>query len=386
MIDYSLKNIQKRSLRSTLTILGIAVLITLVIVITGIVNFQKKTMHEHASAGGAGRLIVQSKMSGNNYPAKFIDFDENTGKQIVGLENIQHAISGNILFYELMPPLFPNNPPELLFAGVERGKEQCFTGNIVNLTRAQNGKSSFIGETTGRPVILGNKAKEYFEKQQGTLINVGSAIAIESKQYNVIGILCKSSDIIVNNSVIIPLDLLQKEINKCNQVSSVIVYLTDLKAKESVLSKIKVLCENTSILSTDSLLQNANEGIKLFEKLINGISSIVVLAAILLILTVMMVTINERTKEIGILRAIGTSKAKVIQIIIVEIFILSLAGSLLGCLFSGFILKYGLMEDLFDLLHILSFIPLCVLITLIAGIAPVLRVTKISPLESLRYE
>jgi hypothetical protein len=72
MFDYALKNITKRWIRSLLTILGVTVMLTLVIVITGIVSYQTRTMHAHASAG-AGKINVQPLLAGESYPAEGID-------------------------------------------------------------------------------------------------------------------------------------------------------------------------------------------------------------------------------------------------------------------------------------------------------------------------
>jgi len=75
MFDYAIKSILKRKTRSGLTVLGIMVLITLVIVISGIVSYQKRAMHEHASAG-VGKIMVQLMLAGTDYPTASIDLKE----------------------------------------------------------------------------------------------------------------------------------------------------------------------------------------------------------------------------------------------------------------------------------------------------------------------
>ena len=62
MFDYAIKNITKRWVRSLLTIVGVTVMLTLVIVITGIISYQTRTMHAHASAG-AGKINIQPLLS-----------------------------------------------------------------------------------------------------------------------------------------------------------------------------------------------------------------------------------------------------------------------------------------------------------------------------------
>ena len=120
--------------------------------------------------------------------------------------------------------------------------------------------------------------------------------------------------------------------------------------------------------------------------MVNTISTVVVLCAAFLVMTVMLITVKERTKEIGVLRALGATKWTVIGSIVWEIFLLSLIGSLLGCIASGFILRFALQENLFDLLHILTYLPLAILLTLGAGLMPAFNISRILPVEALRYE
>ncbi len=69
MFDYALKNITRRWTRSLLTIGGVMVMMTLVIVITGIVSYEIRTMNAHASAG-SGKINIQPVLAGSTYPAE----------------------------------------------------------------------------------------------------------------------------------------------------------------------------------------------------------------------------------------------------------------------------------------------------------------------------
>src|SRR5512137_209899 len=75
MFEYALKNILRRWTRSLLTIGGVAVMMTLIIVITGIVDYQIRTMNAHAAAG-SGKIDVQPLLAGTSYPAEGVDLSE----------------------------------------------------------------------------------------------------------------------------------------------------------------------------------------------------------------------------------------------------------------------------------------------------------------------
>ena len=103
-------------------------------------------------------------------------------------------------------------------------------------------------------------------------------------------------------------------------------------------------------------------------------------------MTVMVITIKERTSEIGILRIIGSRNITLIKSIIYEIFIISFLGSFIACIISGIVLRYFLMENLFDFLRIILYIPFSILLTVFSGVIPAIKILNVEPVEALRYE
>jgi putative ABC transport system permease protein len=103
-------------------------------------------------------------------------------------------------------------------------------------------------------------------------------------------------------------------------------------------------------------------------------------------MTVMLITVKERTREIGVLRALGASTGLIIRCVFWEIFLLSTTGSVGGAVAAGFVLRFALAENLFNLAHILKYLPLAVVLTLLSGVLPALSISRVMPVESLRYE
>jgi len=385
MFDYAIKNILKRKTRSVLTIIGIMVLINLVIVISGIVSYQKRVMHEHASAG-VGKIMVQSMLAGINYPTASINLKESLADEILNRDDIQDPISGKVIYWQIEPPPYPNEPPQLLITGVEIGKEAAFTGSISHQTRAAFGSANFSNSIFELPIIMGHQAKQFLEGKQRKQFNIGGGFKLLDTNFTVIGFLEPSSDKVVNNSLIIPLSIAQKILEKQEFISSVILFPQRIDDKQYIIEDIRQKYPKLNLVTDDTISRNAEEGIKLFEQMVGAISTVVILGAAILILTVMLITIKERTREIGVLRAIGASNKIVISSILWEIFILSAVGSVLGGLISGIVLRYFLLENLFDVWHILKYMPLAVVLTLVSGIIPAIRISRILPVESLRYE
>ena len=387
MLDYAFKNILRRWTRSLLTIGGVMVMMTLVIVITGIVNYEVRTMNAHAAAG-SGKINVQPILAGTTYPAAGVDMPESEADAILEKTGpyLQEVLSAKVLYFAVKPPLYPNQPPELILTGIEPGREEAFTGSVARNVNPIAGVEFFADAQADHPAILGQHAAQVYEAETGTQVRVGEGITILDRKFIVIGILDRSADLVVNNAVIVRLDQAQALLDKPGFVSSVILIDKTINSDQDILKVLGQDFPRLNVVTDDTVRKNARAGIKLFETMVRAISTVVVLCAALLLMTVMLITVKERTKEIGVLRALGASKVMVIGSVVWEIFLLSLTGSLLGCIVSGFLLAFGLQENLFNLGHILAYLPLAIVLTLAAGLLPAINISRILPVEALRYE
>jgi putative ABC transport system permease protein len=387
MFDYALKNISRRWTRSLLTISGVMVMMTLVIVITGIVSYEIRTMNAHASAG-SGKINVQPILAGTTYPAEGVDMPESEADALLQQNRpyLQEALSAKVLYFAVKPPLYPNQPPEVILTGIESGREEAFTGSVARNVNPVEGVEFFAEVEADTPAILGQHAAEVYETETGAEIRVGDGITILGQEFTVIGILDRSADLVVNNAVIVRLDQAQVLLDKSGFISSVILVGKTVNSDQDILKVLGQDFPRRNVVTDATVRNNARAGIKLFEAMVRAISTVVLLCATLLIMTVMLITVKERTKEIGVLRALGASKEMVIGSVVWEIFLLSLTGSLLGCIASGLLLAFGLQENLFNLAHVLAYLPLAIVLTLAAGLLPAINISRILPVEALRYE
>jgi putative ABC transport system permease protein len=387
MFDYALKNITRRWTRSLLTIGGVMVMMTLVIVITGIVSYEIRTMNAHASAG-SGKINVQPVLAGSTYPAEGVDMPESEAEAVLqeNSPHIQEKLSAKVLYFSIKAPLYPNQPPELILTGIEPGREEAFTGSVARNVNPVAGVEFFADAQAEAQMILGQHAAQVYETETGHEVRVGEGIMILDQEFTVIGILDRSADLVVNNAAIVPLEQAQILLDKPGFVSSVTLVGKTVDSDKDILNVLSQEFPRLIAVTDATVRNNARAGIKLFEAMVSAISTVVLLCAALLIMTVMLITVKERTKEIGVLRALGASKEVVIGSIVWEIFLLSLIGSLLGCIASGFVLAFGLQENLFSLTHILSYLPLAIVLTLAAGLMPAINISRILPVEALRYE
>jgi putative ABC transport system permease protein len=323
-----------------------------------------------------------------SYPATVTDLPEEVADKILQRDDIQPNLSGKIIYFPLQPPLYPNEPPQLLLTGIEPDHEEAFTGQIAQNVNPLQGVEFFAQAeaTSTYPVIMGLAAHEHFSNETSKALQPGDTITVLDQTFTIIGVLDSSADQVVNNSLIVPLGAAQELLDKQGFVSSVVLIPTSVPLKSQVVADLAQRYPKFNLITDDHIQRNAESGIKLFERLINTISVVVLVGAAILLMTVMVITVKERTKEIGVLRAIGGSRSVIVSSILWEIFLLSLAGSVLGGVVASLVLRFGLDENLFDLWYTIKFLPLSTVLTLLAGIVPIINILRIMPVDSLRYE
>ena len=235
-------------------------------------------------------------------------------------------------------------------------------------------------------VLLGFRAAERLGKRPG------ETVVINGADYKVSGIIRETGS--QEDSIILAdLRSLQQLSGKTGAVSFIeVAALCYTCPIEEITAQISEKLPGTKVSAIREVVQARQDFVDRFSQLGISVSVIVLVIGSLVVLTTMMSAVNERTREIGIFRAIGFRKSHVIGIILMEAGFISIIGGLLGYLagMAGARVAAPLIAKMevtvpWDLQIGLMAMGVAVIMGLAAGLLPAFRAARQDPVEALRF-
>ena len=376
MFGLAINNIYKRKTRSILTILGILVVMLLYIVITGIMHTYEKDLQSQLSAM-AGHIIVQQKTDsgGGSFYSLDTAITEREGRDILNMRDIDRNKSSLVFYQSVVGTWKPNLPPVVLCVGIEPGKEEAFFLNTeIKGSRSLNGSHD---------IILGSYAASYYETEQGA--KLGSTVIAKGEKFRIIGILSDVSSVI-NNSMIMPLQTAQEMYVRNGLISSIILTPITPDATNGLVKEIESKYPKLMAATEKELQKGVDDMLSALRDFMSMIGNTIIVIAIFMIMIVMFMSVNERKKEIGTLKAIGAPGYKILGMITVESLILCVIGGLLALPVSIPFEQIMTSEIYTDFSIWIKTMVVTVIIGVISSIWPAWSAQRVNPLESLKYE
>lgn len=254
----------------------------------------------------------------------------------------------------------------------------------------------------GRVAVLGPQAVTNLFGDNAN--PVGQSIRINKIAFRVIGVtVSKGGTGFANQDdiVLIPLSTAQKVLFGVDYIGSISIQVKDQNVMNDTRDKVgyfllarhKIQNPNNAdftILSQEDILGTAQQVTGIFTTILSGIAAISLLVGGIGIMNIMLVTVIERTREVGLRKALGATNDTVIKQFLAESIMLTLAGGVLGMVF-GIIISF-FVSALINLPFVIS--PFAVILAIsvsgvigiVFGWYPARRAANLSPIEALRYE
>jgi len=398
---FSLDGIKKRKLRSSLTMIGIFIGIAAVVSLISLGQGLEVTITEQFQQVGSDKIFV---LPGGGFGPpgaaieKLSEHDKDVIKKVKGVEEIGASIFrfGNIKFDDQTKFLPINGMP------TENGEGDIFV-EAFNLD-VVSGRHLKDGD--------GNKAVVGFRHGEENLIfdkpvKLRDSIEIEGEEFKVVGVLDKIGNPADDSNIYIPLSTAEDLFDVDDEFDFIYVVVQNGFDPNQVSENIEDEMrkdrdldegeENFRVQTFGDILETFNSIFGIVQAVIVGIAAISLLVGGVGIMNTMYMSVLERTKEIGVMKAIGARNSHIMQIFLFESGIYGILGGLIGILMgvgiakgieliaaqtlgSGLLVAHISFSLLFGAL-VFSFV-----IGALSGIAPAYRASKLHPVDALRYE
>jgi len=393
--------ITANKLRSGLTILGMTIGVASVIVLIAVGNGSSKAVTSRIQSLGTNVLVVQS--SGG--------FRGGARASSASSVSLTKADAEALESPGLAPDVKSASPvvnatDVKLVAGSSSYEPSSFIGTTPSYLPAHSYKvaegASFTQADVAEHKRVAVVGQEVVQELFAGASPVGQNMKINGSNYEVVGVLAKKGTNGATNEddvVMAPITTVQNSLTGSGPIDSITVQAkseSSLNAAESEVTqileerhKIKDSAEpGFSVLNQGSLLETSSSTSSVFTTLLGEVAAISLLVGGIGVMNIMLVSVTERTREIGIRKAVGARRSDILTQFLTEAVLVSLLGGLTGLL-------VGIIGSQFKIAGVqpevaLYSIPLAFGAALLSGLFfgtyPAARAARLRPIEALRFE
>jgi putative ABC transport system permease protein len=421
-LSLSWKNIKGNKLRTVITVIIIALGIFALILIITAIQAASNSLTSSFSTMGSNAFSIRYKERNFSFGHRSRTTAAKTSKKALNDKRsnmgIPISIEDSKLFLDRFS--FPGSTVSIALRGpmgvvvnnnrnktnpeinVFGGDENYLQLNGYNIAYGRNFTKTEIASGINVCMIGNGVVAKLFPENNAKAID--ALVSVDHIPYRVIAVLAdKGSSAFFNTSkvVITPFNNVRRVFASQNSTYNIAVQVSDLKKMDlaigeatAVFRPIRKLsvkdADNFYIDKSDSIAESLLTNLGFLEKGTIGIAFITLIGAAIGLMNIMLVAVNERTKEIGLSKALGATKSDIRIQFLFESVIISLMGAVSGIiagillgnvvavlLHTGFVIPWG---------WVIAGVLVCFVVGLVAGLYPAYKASKLDPIVAFRYE
>ncbi|MBX7235520.1 MAG: ABC transporter permease [Caldilineales bacterium] len=363
----SFRNLWRRRNRTLISATGIGIGVATLIMLGGLIDGVTEQMNSLAGSAGAGNITIMQRDVAD---LSLSSLDERMVSQIAAMPGVR-SVSPMVLGFVMTPDL-----PLFMVGGIDPNSAAMRHYKIKE------------GRSIRRPheILLGTLAAKTYK------LKVGEAMTLYDNRYQIVG-LVETGVAWEDGSGMLALREAERLFNRPRNVSFIFVDVADPRQAEAVVKAIERRFPDAQASLSSQFAQNTDDMARGSE-MMNGIGLLALLVGGIVVANTMMMSIYERTREIGALRAMGWRRSRILGQIVEESLLLcllaALLGSLIGVVFMQALAQAPIlstyMQPLWQPATFIQAVILTLVVGLLAGAYPAWRASRLLPVEALRYE
>ncbi|MBP1907732.1 putative ABC transport system permease protein [Paenibacillus turicensis] len=383
-IKMSWENIIHNKLRSFLTMLGVVIGVASIIALITLLQGATNSISDQVKALGVNKITVNAM--GTPLKQGLSEDDIGTIGQLDNITGISPTVQSQAgIVYN---GKIKENVSIL-------GKNEVYFNTDTNLLRTGRVINPIDVQSTNTVAVIGsNIEKEFFYGKNP----VGQKLTINGITYTIIGVLSPANELGIgasNDNIVVPYTTALRNLN-VKSITSLDVYLHDTDLADETVINIKAVLNKAfnykdnayTVFNMGDMIQSFQTIMSMMSLLLSGIAGISLVVGGIGIMNMMLVSITERTKEIGLRKALGATPGRIQLQFIMESIFLSVIGGAIGLVLGAVIAYVG--TNIMDVSYSLAPSTIALALGFSAGVGvifgymPARKASRLNPIDALR--